>query len=355
MVTVRRVLPELPELDEERWLRFTGATPDELRWNLGTLRAFAESFENEFLIAASWSGDRLRGIAVGNVESHPLWGRTMRLGLPQSLPRARQRGIWLTDGEPFVEVGAELIAALTEAAREREVQFLFLAYCQPDEVEPRQLGERLGARSITAMVENQIMLAHPRSFEEHVALLSSRDRYSMRRELKRPDKLGYQVVFEQPPSDDTVDRCWEMMRDTYQRKQALFVPREGGNLFRALVRRLPPGTVRITHCSRGDELLGFLWVQQLGGALTMPYIGHLPRPDLYLYPVLLASTLKQALDGGTLQLLLGQTCNDFKARIGCNAYPQVHYFVPCLATRWPETTSYVPLPKAAVAVHSAAR
>src|SRR5262249_47881259 len=117
MTIVRTPAAGLPELEEKWWIEAAGEDPRALRFNRASLLAHVESVENPFLIASSWDGTSLHGIAVGRIELHSQDRSVLMIATPGAIQRRRSSGLLTACGVDPVETGRDLILALAERAR----------------------------------------------------------------------------------------------------------------------------------------------------------------------------------------------------------------------------------------------
>ena len=317
MVTVRPLSASLPELDERCWSQF-----DDLGLvSRAILLAYAGAIDNPLVIAASWDGPRLRGLAVGMIELHPADRRVLVVMIPGAHRPAHGTGVWITGGEDALAVTTELIGALARHAREAGLTRLTIARWPADEPIMKQAAAGLGCRPFAAPSDHQLVLPAGLTWEAHLAALGRKRAWKLRFDLRRAAAAGAEIADECPPSAAALEAAWPLLGATLGRNASRLRLRT--NVLAALA----PGA--ITLCKHGGRLIGFLFRLRSGGVTQFVHFGHSDAPPLHVASALWAHALEAEIQRGARLLLLGTASETLKRRLGATAVPQVHYFLRC--------------------------
>jgi hypothetical protein len=100
--------------------------------------------------------------------------------------------------------------------------------------------------------------------------------------------------------------------------------------FRELVGQFP-GLVTLTTVYDGDRIVAFNWGLADGPVYRYLFCGvdHAAGRDADLYFNLMYHQLDEALRRGPRRIQVGQTADEFKARLGCRPAPRYFYVKAC--------------------------
>ena len=128
-----------------------------------------------------------------------------------------------------------------------------------------------------------------------------------------------------PLYTDDVHRLYEDVVERAEHKLEV-LPAE---FFRQLARRLP-GEVSLTVIRQQERIVAFAWGLMRGGTYHNLFIGvdYSLNTDTDLYFNTMLRAIDWALQKGASDIFVGQSADDFKARIGCYQRPRFIYLKP---------------------------
>jgi hypothetical protein len=318
----------------------------------GFIAAVEDAFEGEARFAHAVVRDGRRAVACASLCAFPVDlnlladGRTRRVTeiIGKPLPPLMRHRVILC-GLP-VSVGARHLAivpgarheevlravheeALALARRERAPYVAFKEFRAGDRKVMNFLRQ-LGYRRFESLPMNVI----DRRFSDidaYTAGLRSRYRQGVRKSLDKARAAGlrYERITDTDAIldlyDSSLHRLYEAVALSSKNRLELLPV----SFFRGLARRLP-GRVGLTLIRAGDQVLAFNWNIVDGKAYHFLFAGldYDLNPGLDLYFNLFYAEMDQAYRAGAERLVLGQTADDFKTRLGCRQERLFFYVAP---------------------------
>lgn len=164
--------------------------------------------------------------------------------------------------------------------------------------------------------------------DDYCRALRSHYRYKIKKSLRKFDEAGLRVETLVEPDEilpiytDELHRLYEAVVQKSETRLEI-LPAE---FFRQLVRQLP-GEVSFTAIRRQEQIVAFGWGLTRGGAYRSLFIGvdYSLNPETDLYFNTMLRGIDYALQNGVSDIFVGQSADDFKARIGCYQRPRFIY------------------------------
>jgi predicted N-acyltransferase len=209
---------------------------------------------------------------------------------------ARQRKTWLIVYKEFTDGEVESFAALHGAG-----------YVQGESLPMNRIVNRF--RSFSAM------LGEMRS---HYRYKISRSRKKFAQSNLRLERTTGLAAIE-PIYTPALHAMYE--RVTLRAEHRLeILPRE---YFLELAARFPDGLI-LTTIRDGDKVLAFAWSLRHGSEYHNLFVGidYERNEESDAYFNLMTEDIAHALDGGVEEVLVGQTADEFKSRLGCTSDPR---------------------------------
>lgn len=350
-----RLYNRVESIPADDWNSLRLANPSDLFMDLRLLRALEESLP---------SGDRLRfvilfdgagrpaasacistflfdvGIIAGGLASSALGAlrkvspsllrpKVIFLGLPISLGQKSLLIAGHADSEAVFAHLAGLLSAV--AVRERAALILLKEFGEAD---LPQTDEFLvhGYQQADSLPMHRFDETAP-NFEKYQARLKSHYRADIRRSRRKLDESGFEVVcfrdretILQHYTPEVHDLYLAVVANSSTRLEVLPI-----EFFRSLTREYE-GEISLTAIVNGDRIVAFNWALSQPAAYQFLFCGldyELNRSaDLYFN--LMYADLGHGLMEGRPTILLGQTSDKFKARLGCRAERRYIYVRPML-------------------------
>jgi len=297
-----------------------GAPEEDVGWVL----AYGATLSNPAMVISVWRDGRLRGCATAVIFEGTGRGRTMSI---ERMAGAGD-GIRFVDGADTDAVITELLEAATQLCRDDGVSTLIVANCDAGDARLLGIAERLGFRSLPAPPDHRIDLDEPTRFTAFLTkTLDTRYRTQLRRDLRRAEETGAEVIWARPPSPSMLQRYWPLYLEKLERKRAIHGYHFRDNLFAALSGACRFARIEALQLLREGELVAFCLAMRRGTWWSAAFIGHVDDPGFHSAAALHACAIRDALDSGVYHLCFGPTEDRYKHRLGCVARPRVHSFL----------------------------
>jgi predicted N-acyltransferase len=238
---------------------------------------------------------------------------------------------------PDVESGPVMEALNRELVRIAKQQRAWLVVAKefdPDECRYVDHLARLGYLRTDSPPMNEFRHRYA-DFDAFLAEVRSHYRYKINRSRKKFAKAGLRVERYTDPAaiaplyTPEVHRLYEDVVARAEHKLEV-LPRE---FFMQMSAQFGP-QVSLTVVRQGDRIVGFAWGLHTEGVYRNLFVGvdYTINDETDVYFNLMMQDLDFALRSGAAEILVGQTADVFKSRLGCESTPRVVY-IKCVA-RW---------------------
>ncbi len=166
-----------------------------------------------------------------------------------------------------------------------------------------------------------------RSFDAFCEALRSHYRYKLHRSQRKFVRAGFRIEHFSgaEAASHYTDEVHELYLAVSERAEVHLeiLPAE---FFRQWAIRCGNG-VKLTAVFQGTRIVAFAWGAALGDTYQNVFIGldYQLNPEYDLYFNLMASDLDWAMQAGSQHILMGQTTDTFKSRLGCYLEPRYVY------------------------------
>jgi len=343
---------KIGQCDAHEWDEVVRASRSDAFMSREFIAAVEDAFEDEARFAHAVVHDGRGAVACASFCAFPLdlnlladgWTRRVTEIISKPLPSLMRKRVILC-GLP-VSVGARHLAiapgarhedvlratheaALAFARRERASYIVYKEFCTGDR-RAMDILQQLGYRRFSSLPMNIIDRCFP-DIESYTAALRSRYRQCVRKSLEKSRAFG--LRFERLTDTDAIlrlygpslHRMYEAVALSSEHRLELLPV----SFFRGLARRLP-GRVGLTLVHAGDRVVAFNWNLLDGEAYHFLFAGldYDLNSRLDLYFNLFYAEMDQAFRAGAETLVLGQTADDFKTRLGCRQERRFIYVAP---------------------------
>ncbi len=272
--------------------------------------------------------------------AHPLFQKivsVIRVFFPRYLKfRVTFCGLPVSTGGSNVRVGPEVDAAavlaqLTQAteAISRERKTWVIVFKEFDTDEDRRLGSLLSNDYVRAesLPMNRIVPGYD-SFAAMLSAMRSHYRYKISKSRKKFATSGLTLRRIRGPAAiaEAYTPALHAMYEQVTRKaehRLEILPR---TFFLRLSEQFPEALL-LTTIERGDETLAFAWSMRHGAVYRNLFVGidYEANEQTDAYFNLMIEDIAHAMDEPVEKILVGQSADDFKSRLGCESDPRFLY------------------------------
>jgi hypothetical protein len=322
---VSRVEPGAPELLADDW-RELGASTGFGEYARTTLLASVETFSNDFYGVTAWSPGRARRLAyaVAFVAKEGA-KRSLMVVHPLLINTTTPRGIYIAPGEDVVTTCRALLTELARLAAKVECRYMFLS--APRHIAGLdELFRELGFGGTFSRGWHSLSLPPGTTAERYLERLEGQWRRNFRLGLRSVEKSGSRIEHASRPEPDQLVQMWNLQREMYARKDEFLRVRDDANLFASLLRYRGVVADEVTLCLRGNEVLAYTLTDHLGTISIAGLVGHATVDDFNAYAAVTTHMVLREIARGAESIHFGDTNDDYKRRLGCEASTLTTYF-----------------------------
>lgn len=252
-------------------------------------------------------------------------------GLPISTAGSNLR---IVAGANSTDVVVALNRQIEQIARERRTWLVVYKEFDRDEIEVLQPLERAGFVRADSLPMNQITHCFD-DFAEMLSAMRSHYRYKIAHarkkfvegNLKLQRTTGLASIERQYPA--ALHSLYERVAGRAEHRLEI-LPRE---FFLELAARFPEELI-FTTVSQDDDVLAFAWSLQHGGIYRNLFVGidYERSEETNAYFNLMVEDIAYAVDQRVKTILVGQTADEFKSRLGC--LPDPRYLLIKVTSGW---------------------
>jgi Acetyltransferase (GNAT) domain len=339
----------ISQCNADEWDEIVRTSLSGILMSRGFVAAVEEAFEHQARFAHAVVYDEGKAVACGSFCAFPIDlnmladGSTRRITeiLSKRAPAMMRKKVVFC-GLP-VSVGAKHLAivpgarhedvlramheiAVSLARRERASYIVFKEF-PPEDCPNLDFLQQLGYRRFSSPAMNTFDRRFA-DLDAYVNALRSRYRQCVRKSLEksRTADLRYERVMDTDAIlrlySPSLHRLYEAVAlSSTQRLELLPL-----SFFHGLARHLH-GLVGLTLVYTGDRVVAFNWNLLHEGVYHFLFAGldYELNPSLDLYFNLMYAEMDQAFRAGAETLVIGQTADDFKSRLGCRQEPRFFY------------------------------
>jgi predicted N-acyltransferase len=245
-------------------------------------------------------------------------------GLPVS---AGQHCLALTSRSKRRDIVLAIDDAACELARETQQDVIIYKDFGKDDLKWLQPLRNRGYQQVT-MPSMHVFTPSFRDFEHYRAALRSHYRYKVNRSLRKLKEAGVQVAVLTNPEEiisfytrDIHDLYYQVLDRAELKFETLTI-----EFFHELTVRLK-GQIHLVVLSRGARAIAFGWCLKAGSTYHLLFAGldYGLNAEVDLYFNLMYAWLDCGFRNDVSKIEVGQTANDFKARLGCSSEPLYGY------------------------------